>query len=825
MGLFFEDHDAGNMHTGCAGCPLVKPNLNIIPSLGNKNKAEVLILGSGVSRKDILTQKICSDYDDTEIHKIRDMFDVYFSTVTRCFIPENINKKDIPNIIKSCKINWEYDLDIPNLKGIVAYGEAAFKSLTGLSNIGLWRRTFVPIRHGDKILKVYPLLNPSDFDNRKKRLIKDLIKIDIKYFMNNAKKVWDTPVTFLSDSISDHVSTVKCLMSKNDIIDGLDRFKHYPETYLDYETTSLYPTLTDNEKILTLSLSYKYDTIAFPVQHPNAPSGILDLWTDYLRETFNQRRIAHNLQFELMWTRSLFASKEMANRIYHEYKWGDTQAKAYAMSIPPGRLSLGDLTHAYFGTNLKSICDVDPVQWYKYPLNKLLLYNGMDSLWTNKLDNQVKLPKWAEEEYNHHLLIIPSLVEMYYTGIEADIKSWEDIRNKLKISEEELLSEIANFVKESGYRKEMLPSSPASLLQWFRFMELEIENTKEETLQEFTNEHPAIDSILEFKSIKKLRSTYAEGLVNVLHSDERFHAAYSSLRVKSGRLNCKDPNLQQIPKRKAAYVRKLFIPGKDRVFLALDQAQLEVRILACASRDPVLIEYIKNESDIHLEWAEYLIKRDPTAKKRYAEKFKMDIDNPKLLSKIRGEMKSGFVFLSFYGGSSKKCAKMMGVELGLAEEAQELLFKKYSGVKEYQQKSWENYKRLGYVETLTGRRMSGVLSWNQAINLPIQGTGSDLVTHAGARLCKLSFETKNMNILPKINIHDDNTFNPKKINLDESLLICAKEMVRPVSWMTVPFAVEASVGDNWYEMTPYTYQGNKTLTTEYFYPNFLKEEK
>ena len=341
-------------------------------------------------------------------------------------------------------------------------------------------------------------------------------------------------------------------------------------------------------------------------------------------------------------------------------------------------------------------------------------------------------------------------------------------------------------------------------------------------MQEFTNEHPAIESILEFKSIKKLRSTYAEGLVSVLHSDERFHAAYSSLRVKSGRLNCKDPNLQQIPKRKAAYVRKLFIPGKDRVFLALDQAQLEVRILACASRDPVLIEYIKNESDIHLEWAEYLIKRDPTAKKRYAEKFKMDIDNPKLLSKIRGEMKSGFVFLSFYGGSAKKCAKMMGVELGLAEEAQDLLFKKYSKVKEYQQKSWENYRRLGYVETLTGRRMSGVLSWNQAINLPIQGSGSDLVTHAGARLCKLALETKNIDILPKINIHDDNTFNPKKINLDESLLICAKEMVRPVSWMTVPFAVEASVGDNWYEMTPYTYQGNKTLTTEYFYPNFLE---
>jgi DNA polymerase I - 3''-5'' exonuclease and polymerase domains len=121
---------------------------------------------------------------------------------------------------------------------------------------------------------------------------------------------------------------------------------------------------------------------------------------------------------------------------------------------------------------------------------------------------------------------------------------------------------------------------------------------------------------------------------------------------------------------------------------------------------------------------------------------------------------------------------MMGVELGLAEEAQDLLFKKYPLVKEYHQKTWEDYTKYGYIENLNGRRIGGVLSWNQVINLPIQSCGSDMTTESGARLCKTALKTGNLNLLPRINIHDDNTFNMEEKTLEENIRLAAQEMVK-----------------------------------------------
>ncbi len=815
MGLFFEEEVTAS--SGCGACILKAPP-SVFQSYGHKN-ATLLILKSETSRKEILSQRFFCGADDLPLLELRKEFPTYLSSIVRCAVPKDQDKKTFPKILDACRPFWEIDLQKPTLEWIICYGEQAFKSVTGLSNIGLWRQAFIPLKQEDRTLFVYPLLNPEDYEDRKRNIIKKLRDIDLKYFRKMAPKQKETFFTYLSPNINDHISSVKILTTKPEIEEAFQRFFHYPAKYFDYETTGLYPTKTADEKILSLSLSYGNDTVAFPVDHPGAPKGILELWKEYLRQTNDQLSVAHNLLFELTWTRHLFTSRQMILNLY-ERPWGDTKAKAFSMLIPPGRLSLGDLTHAYFGTNLKNICDVDPVKWYQYPLSKLLFYNGMDSLWTNRLDNVLKLPRWAKQEYQHHLTVIPSLVEMYFQGLNVDQGPWEEIRKKLTTSQQSLYQEIQKAVKDSGYRSDVNPASPTSLLLWFRYLDLDIENTKEETLQEMVSEHPVIETILEFKSVSKLKSTYMDGLEKVLHADGKFHPSYSSSSVKSGRLNCKDPNIQQIPKRKAAYVRKLFIPGEGNVFVAMDYAQLEVRVLACVCKDPNLIEYLIHDRDIHKEWAEWLLRRDPTAKQRYANKFSMDVDDPKLLSKVRGEMKSGFVFLSFYGGSAKKCAKMMGVELGLAEEAQDLLFKKYPLVKEYHQKTWEDYNRYGYIENLNGRRIGGVLSWNQVINLPIQSCGSDMTTESGARLCHTALKTGNLNLLPRINIHDDNTFNMEEETLEENIRLAAQEMVRPAPWMIVDFGVEVSVGKNWYEMKKFMLGGKETIKTSDVYPNF-----
>ena len=815
MGLFFEEESV--FSSGCGSCPLVTPS-SVFQSYGRKD-AELLILKSDTTRRELMSQRFLCGADDLPLLELKKDFSIYISSIVRCAIPSTQDKKDFPKILSACKSFWEIDIQKPSLKWIIAYGEGALKQLTGLSNIGLWRQSFIPIKQDDRYIMVYPILNPNDYDNRKKRTIKELVKIDVRYFKKMAEKVYSSPVEYLSPDIHDHTSAIKILTKKSDIENALDRFLHYPAKYFDYETTGLYPTLTKDEKILSLSLSYKEDTVAFPVQHPNAPDGILGLWKEYLRQSGNQVSVAHNLLFELTWTRHLLTSRQDVCDLY-DRPWGDTKAKAFSMMIPPGRLSLGDLTHGYFGTNLKKICEVDPVKWYSYPLPKLLLYNGMDSLWTNKLDQALKLPRWAMQEYQHHLQIIPSLVEMYFQGIQVDQDPWEEIRKNLTQSQITLKNDIMKHVADSGYKNEMNPASPTSLLLWFHYMDIEIENTKEETLQEMITEHPVIETLLEFKSVSKLKSTYMDGLDKVLHSDGKFHPSYSSTSVKSGRLNCKDPNIQQIPKRKAAYVRKLFVPGNDNVFVAMDYAQLEVRVLACVCKDPNLIEYLINDKDIHMEWAEWLLKRDPKAKQRYAHKFSIDADDPKLLSKVRGDMKSGFVFLSFYGGSTKKCAKMMGVELDLAEEAQDLLFKKYPLVREYHQKAWEDYQKYGYIENLNGRRIGGVLSWNQVINLPIQSCGSDLTTESGARLCAKALKIGDLNFLPRINIHDDNTFIMWEEALEESIIVAASEMVRPTPWMIVDFGVEVSTGKNWFEMKKFKLNGKETIKTSDIYPMF-----
>lgn len=809
MGLFFEEDTFSK--EGCGSCSLYKPSLKIIPPVSGNNS--ILVLKSEIDKGEYFRERFSlPDYVTDIIGKVS------ITSTVKCFLSDTLEKKSITKIEQCCRNHWQSDIEGKVFSFILAYGEMAFKALTGKSNIGLWRQTFIPCVLNGRNVVVYPVLDEANYDDRKKRVIRNLIKLDLRYFMK--KKDTFTVNRYLSPDIKHHVSDVHILTEYSDIEQGLERFLHYPEVAIDYETTSLYPTITDDEVILSVSLATENEAIVFPMNHPESPKGVQGLFKSYIGQTFPQKLIAHKLDFEMMWTRSLYINKESVHKLYYMKEWGDTKAKAFAMGIPPGRLSLGDLTKAYFGTDLKTICEIDPVKWYTYPLKKLLFYNGMDALWTARLDKALVLPRWARDEYKHHLKIIPSITEMYTQGISVDPKEFGSIQQKLLETKVLLTDEIEMAVKESGYRKEVNPSSPASLLRWFSYMELDIQNTKEETLNEMKWMHPVIESIMEYKSVMKLKGTYADGLGKLVHVDGKFHPAYSSSSVKSGRLNCKDPNIQQIPKRKAAYVRKIFVPGHDKVFVAMDYAQLEVRVLACVCKDPNLIDYLFNNKDIHLEWAHYIIKRDPHALSRYAQKFKMAEDHPKLIPAIRGEMKSGFVFLSFYGGSAKKCAKMMGVSLDIAEEAQAFLFKKYPKVKEYHTNVWEHYQRTGYVETLTGRRIYGILSFNQAINLGIQGTGSDCTTESGARLTKLSLETGNPNILPRINVHDDNTYCMSREGLEENILICAKEMVTPQPWMVVDFGTEISVGENWYEMKKYPINGKESVITSDFFPDF-----
>ncbi|MFA6797107.1 MAG: DNA polymerase [Candidatus Paceibacterota bacterium] len=377
--------------------------------------------------------------------------------------------------------------------------------------------------------------------------------------------------------------------------------------------------------------------------------------------------------------------------------------------------------------------------------------------------------------------------DYHKTLSELEKKIWELALGEFNINSPKQLGEIL-FEKLGLKPKNQKKTGTGAL------------STKESELEKMRDMHPIIPLIFEYRELQKLLSTYIDVIPNLLDSENRLHAKFLQAGTTTGRLSSSEPNLQNIPNGSelGRNIRKAFTAEKGCNILAIDYSQIELRIAAFLSHDKKLIDIFKKGEDIHTAVA--------------SEVFGVPFDM------VDKEMRRKAKVINFgimYGMG----VNSLKVNLNSTrEEAQKYLndyFNKFSGLSRYLENVKIEAEKLGFTETLFGRRryFEGLrsklpfvkaMAERMAINAPIQGTEADVVKLAMVKidefLVKEKLEDK---VKMTLQVHDELVF-----EVDEKIVVYVTEKIKNIMETLVPLEktggvilkVEASVGENWKEM-------------------------
>ena len=318
-------------------------------------------------------------------------------------------------------------------------------------------------------------------------------------------------------------------------------------------------------------------------------------------------------------------------------------------------------------------------------------------------------------------------------------------------------------------------------------------STSADILEKLKNVHPIINKILEYRMLTKLYTTYIEGLLNSILSDNKIHTIYTQVLTRTGRLSSIEPNLQNIPIRYeyGKLIRKAFVPSKDSLIMSSDYSQIELRLLSHIADIKSLIEAFKNDIDIHTKTASDIFHVE-------------EADVTKEMRRISKAVNFGII----YGISGYGLSENLNISRKDAKEFIDNYLKAYPGVQEYMNKTIEEAHKNGYVKTLMGRirnieelsnknymiRNSGE---RIALNTPIQGTSADIIKKA---MVDISKEFKKHNIKSKmiIQVHDELVFDVLKVE-EKDVTDIVKKCMENVYKFNVPLKVDIEKGENWYQ--------------------------
>ncbi|NUU94850.1 DNA polymerase I [Marinitoga sp. 1135] len=478
----------------------------------------------------------------------------------------------------------------------------------------------------------------------------------------------------------------------------------------------------------------------------------------------------------------------------------DTMIAAYLVSPDSRRFNMDDLAKKYldyetikyddivkkdtlFANTLK---DVDP--------EKVAEYSGEDADITLRLFYVLKpriyefqLEKVMEEIENP---LIPVLAKMELNGVFFDIPYLKELEKEYKNITKNILNEIQEI---AGYS--VNPNSPKQIRELL-FEKLGIKpkkktkggqySTNAQVLEELKNEHPVIKLILEYRKYQKLLSTYIQAIPKLVNPvTGRVHTSFNQTGAATGRLSSSDPNLQNLPIREVEgeKIRKAVKAEKENyVLMSADYSQIELRVLAHMSQDPILIDSFNKNLDIH----------KITAAKLF------DVPEENVDNKMRqiGKMIN---FSIIYGVSSYGLAERTGISIEEAGIFIKKYFELYKNVEKYQKEILSNLNKNGYVETLFGRkRFLSKLNLNKndlrriAVNTPIQGTASDIMKLAMIKLDKVLPEYAKM----ILQVHDEIVIELPEDRIEEVSLIVKETMENAVK-LDVPLKVDIAVSERW----------------------------
>jgi DNA polymerase-1 len=321
-------------------------------------------------------------------------------------------------------------------------------------------------------------------------------------------------------------------------------------------------------------------------------------------------------------------------------------------------------------------------------------------------------------------------------------------------------------------------------------------STDEDKLIELAPEFPIIQTILNYRGLSKLKSTYVDALPKLVNPRTgRIHSSFNQALAATGRLSSNNPNLQNIPVRtpEGAKVRRAFIPrDAEHTLLSADYSQIELRLIAEISGDEAMLEAFQQGQDIHTATA--------------AKVFNVPFDQ---VSREQRYQAKTVNFSIVYGAGATNLSRQLGIKRTDAKDLIDAYFAQYRGLKVYMDSVVEEARKNGYVTTLMGRRRylrdinskSSLERSNAeriAVNTPVQGSAADMIKVA---MVNIHQELRQRGLQTKmiLQVHDELVFDVPKDEVDTVKPIIVEKMRTALPQLKVPIEVGIGTGENWLE--------------------------
>ena len=609
----------------------------------------------------------------------------------------------------------------------------------------------------------------------------------------------DAPAPAMCKTILDVDHEYHLIQTKEECLGLIEQLKSENQFCFDTETSDLN---TFTCRLVGLSFSFKKGTgcyVHLPEERALAQEW-LQLFQPVLQDP-SKTLIGHNIKFDLKTMRQY--GVDLKNNLF------DTMIAHYLLH-PDGKHGMDEVSEKLLcytpisiesligkkGKDQGSMSTLSAVEISDYACEDADITYQLFEILGPQLEKEGLMELFTDVE----MPLMPILADMEWEGIKIEIPFLEvyskELERDIAIIEKEIF-ELAGETFNMDSPKQLGPI----LFEKLKITD-EIKKTKtgqystaEDVLSKYIHSHPIIAKILDYRELRKLKSTYVDAIpALVQNTTGRLHTSFMQTVAATGRLSSNNPNIQNIPIRteKGRRIRKAFVARDEQhTILSADYSQIELRVIASMSEDPNMCEAFKIGADVH----------QATASKVFHVP----------MEEVTKEMRSKAKAVNFgiiYGQGAFGLAQNLGISRTEAKEIIDSYFQQFSTLKNFQSDQIDRAKHTGYVATLLGRKrqLPDINSKNaivrgfaerNAINAPIQGSAADIIKLAMIKIYQ-AFQDHQLQSKMILQVHDELVFDVVKSELNQVKSIVEECMAKAYA-LNVPLLAEAGIGDNWLE--------------------------
>jgi DNA polymerase-1 len=460
----------------------------------------------------------------------------------------------------------------------------------------------------------------------------------------------------------------------------------------------------------------------------------------------------------------------------------DAMLYAFLISADPGGCSPENLAERFLDRKLNAAAEQQAEATLAITQ---MLRPQIDAQELRQIYNEIDLP------------LTPVLAQMEGTGIRIDTATLSELSVRLSERIDKIAQQICDmaghpFNINSPQQLGKVLFEEMALPSPVKYGKGKVISTAADVLESLAPNYPVAQLVLDYRQLTKLKGTYIDALPQLIRAETgRLHTTFNQAGAATGRLSSSNPNLQNIPIRseEGREIRAAFVPEPGWTLLVADYSQIELRLLAHMSGDPVLVESFTRHEDIHTRTA--------------AEVFKV---HPEMVTPDMRRSAKAVNFGIVYGQTPFGLAQTLCIDRKEAELYIRRYFERYAGVREFIDGTIAEVRETGVAKTLLGRRrpIPDMQSRNPsarsfaertAVNTPLQGTAADLIKLAMIRIAR-RIEERSMQSRMLLQVHDELVFETPPAE-EEQLKQIVKAEMENVYQLAVPLVVEIGAGPNW----------------------------